>query len=102
MCRRTATACSLLVVAAVLLNLPMLDSSAVSAHRLSRHAPVMLLGGDAVAAAWERGGRSRVREGRELPARRLGKRAPVVKPPSPKPQGMTGMAMPLPPPPSSE
>nr|XP_051191516.1 uncharacterized protein LOC127305172 [Lolium perenne] len=102
MCRRMATACSLLVVAAAFLILPLLGSCAVSTHRLSRHAPVMLLGGDAGASAWDHGGRSTVREGREVAARRLGKRTPVKKPPSPKPQGMTGMVMPLPPPPSSE
>jgi hypothetical protein len=64
---------------------------------------VLLLGGGAGATAPERAGRSpaqrKPREGRDLSARRLGKRTPVEKPPSPIPHGMTGKAMPVPPPP---
>jgi hypothetical protein len=62
---------------------------------------VRLLGGG---GGGERAGESPAQrkpsEGRDLAARRLGKRTPVEKPPSPIPHGMTGMAMPVPPPPS--
>ncbi|KAM3224108.1 hypothetical protein ACQJBY_057487 [Aegilops geniculata] len=85
--RRIAAAAALLVLVLAL-------SCALSAGRRPPPPPVLRRGD---------GGDAGLREGRALAAvgdaRRLGQRTPVSKPPSPKPHGMTSMAMPPSPPP---